>query len=137
MSNRISPYQIAKELNVSHVHVYRWIKSGKIKSKLNHGGAGERPSYTVTVEDFEEFRKTRESLKAARSGPLKEIGDDSKRWFSTYREILGAFPPEYTAFRKGVMTFEEIRKRAASRLEHAARSLKLNDCFTTQESSQP
>lgn len=130
---RISPYEIAQEMNVSHVHVYRWIKSGKIKSTLNHsGGNGRNPSYTVMREDFEEFKKIRDAINAARSDKMMETDAASKRWFAKYYEIFGKLPPEYRAFRNGLIDMRDVRRQTRSRLESAMELLELNDRLTTQ-----
>lgn len=119
----ISAHKIAKEMGVSHVSVYRWLKSGEIKAREFNDGP--RTQYEITREDYETFRKLRDAKAAARRAKLIQGPQDGKEWFDQYREIFGAYPDEYTGFRKGTVTVEMAQMELFRRIGRAQRLLEI------------
>lgn len=117
MSRTISARKIASEINVSHVTVYGWLKSGAIKCRTIQSGS--RAGYEVLTEDFEQFR----NLRAAKSEASKTTESDSDKsgraWFDDYRQIFGCYPPEYSGFLKGKITLIMAKAEMKRRLDLA------------------
>ena len=118
--NKISPREIAKKLGVSHVSVYRWIKNGKLKSTKHDGGPVVQ--YTVTEADFDQFLSVLNSRILARKNRHVNVNatDKQSAWVARYRQVFGALPPEYLAFKKGAITFDQMRNELERRVNLAS-----------------
>lgn len=117
----ISAHQIAKELKVSHVSVYRWIKSGRLKAKAFTGGP--RIQYEIMTEDFEHFRDLMDGKAAARNVEFLAAPQPNAEWFESYRKIFGAYPDEYAGFKKGTITIQQAQTELAKRIGQAQKLL--------------
>lgn len=117
MSRTISPRKIASELNVSHVTVYAWIKSGAIKSRTIESGS--RAGYEVLTEDFERFRDLRKAQSEAKKTTESDRDRSGRKWFDEYRQIFGCYPPEYSGFLKGKITIIMAKSELQRRMDLA------------------
>lgn len=117
----ISAHKIAKELNVSHVSVYRWIKSGKLKARIFTDGP--RTQYEVLTEDFEHFRDLMRGKSEARNAALLDPPPPNHEWFEEYRAIFGCYPAEYVGFKKGTITIQQAQTELAKRINQAEKLL--------------
>lgn len=119
--NKISPREIANRLGVSHVSVYRWIKSGKLKSERHDDGPVVH--YTVTESDYQAFKTILDAKVAARRAGLVEATKDEAKWITRHREIFETLPPCYLEFKKGAITFRDMQNEFAKRINLASELL--------------
>jgi excisionase family DNA binding protein len=119
--NKISPREIANRLGVSHVSVYRWIKSGKLKSERHDDGPVVH--YTVTESDYQAFKTILDAKVAARRAGLVEATKDESKWIARHREIFETLPPCYLEFKKGAITFQDMQNEFAKRINLASELL--------------
>lgn len=119
--NKISPREIANRLGVSHVSVYRWIKSGKLKSERHDDGPVVK--YTVTESDYQAFKSKLDAKVAARRVGMVEATKDESKWIARHREIFETLPPFFLEFKKGAITFQEMQDEFARRMELASELL--------------
>lgn len=114
---------MASQLNVSHVTVYNWIRSGLIKCRIIANG--NRNGYEVLAKDFEHFKSLREANSQAEKSLDHDPDRAGKRWFDDYRKIFGCYPPEYSGFLKGKITMAMVRAEFERRMELAESRLRV------------
>lgn len=123
MNRTITAREIAKEMKVSHVTAYGWLRAGRIKCREFQ--SGERKSYEVFTEDFESFRELMAANSEAKKTSETNPDRDGKQWFSDYCDIFGHYPAEYSGFLKGKITVEMAASELERRIELATKRLHL------------
>jgi excisionase family DNA binding protein len=117
MDTLLTPSQVASQLNVATITVYKWIEANKIQHEKVMAGHSVR--IYITREALE--LKRAELLTNRKHGsprglpPCEE--DEPNEWIKKYEQLIGAKPPLYLAFKRNQCTLEQMISEANRRFE--------------------
>lgn len=117
MDTLLTPSQVASELNVATITVYKWIESNKIQHERVIAGHSSR--IYITKETLE--LKRAELISNRKPGsprglpPCEET--EPNEWVRKYEQLIGAKPPLYLAFKRKQVTLDQMISEANRRFK--------------------
>jgi excisionase family DNA binding protein len=111
----MTPPQVAKQLGVATVTVYKWIESKKLKAEAVKCGHTTR--LYIDPNDVEIKRIELEENHLKVNEHTKRANESDMLWVRQYQDLIGKIPPLYLAWRNGRATFEQMKAEAHRRFD--------------------
>jgi excisionase family DNA binding protein len=103
-----NPRQAAIELKVTTSTVYGWIHSGRMQHERVRFGRSQRikiPQFAIEMM----------RLDSAKNHDAIHSTPEQDAWVSQFRNLFGAAPPYFLAWRCGTVTFDQMKTEAQRR----------------------
>jgi excisionase family DNA binding protein len=117
----LTPAQVASQLNVATVTVYKWIESNRISHEKVSAGHSVR--IYITKEALE--LKRAELLTNRKPGSTRGLppceDKEPNEWIRNYEQLIGTKPPLYLAFKRNQCTLKQMVSEANRRFEFLAK----------------
>lgn len=115
MNIPMTPPQVAKQLGVATITVYKWIEAKKLPATSIKTGHSTR--IYIDAADVEMKRIELESRNDRLDGANPPMAEPANEWVRQYQDLIGKIPPLYVPFRQGKVTFEQMKAEAVRRFE--------------------
>jgi excisionase family DNA binding protein len=108
----MTPSQAARDLNVSVPTIYRWVEEKKIEATVVRSGETTRIYICKKAVDLKRAELEAAAMRWQERPPKPQQERD---WVNQYKELIGSWPALYGAYRKELITFEQMRDEARRR----------------------
>lgn len=111
----MTPHQVAKELGVASVTVYKWVESKKLKATITKAGHTTRIWIDPKDVELKRIELAQSDMRVDENTPRPDA--DAMAWVRRYSDLIGRYPALYVAFRNGKATFEQMKSEALARFD--------------------